>query len=104
MEAQQPEAETLRDLIDRRSDLKALLKHPGWKIIQEYLERNKAWRVQKIISTPLGYEGSDGTWTSERQEYMKGEIAGFEITRVLPESLLGDVETEIAEQENEDAD
>lgn len=104
MEVQQQPEETPQDLREAKSNLTALLKHPGWKLVQDYYEKNSEWRKNKILLTQIGQPDSQNeVWSIEKQEYMKGEVAALMLAAKLPLVLIDTIEhsLHIAKQDEE---
>jgi len=54
-------------------------------------------RYQKVIGLPLEDAGK-----LPQQEYMKGEMAAFELCKQLPAFLVNDIESELEKRKMED--
>lgn len=80
---------------EKRTALIALTKSAGWEILlgiaREQIER----RSQQIIYQPLSE-----SWTSEMQEYAKGECQGMLTLMKIPEVFIEHHEPEAEEIEN----
>ena len=76
-------------------DLRGLLNHPGWDRLGEILEAQAFNRTQQVIKVPL--ETMDGTL---EQEFMKGEISGLELFRLLPSTVIEQLELTVKEKDD----
>ena len=96
--------EELEKLRGKKLMLEALLKSPAWEMVDEALIANVRARRQMEFSDPI--ESLDAAF---RSAGAKGEIAGVQAARLMPQSLLEDVlhdleviNTEFEEEERDE--
>ena len=81
--------------------LRSLAKSQGWEALSEYWERQVTARVGVILQPGLEHNGVN-------KEFLKGEIAGLDLARKMPQLLIDELirlqeENESSQsQENQD--
>lgn len=69
-----------------REQMRALLRTPGWGMLAENAGKQIDSLTKEVMSTPV--KANDMT----HQEFVKGEVYGFRLLLVLPETMLKDAE------------
>lgn len=79
------EVESIKAAEEKNALLRALTAHPGWQILREVAEAQIAMRTNHIVLTQL-----NPNFTSEMQEYAKGEVAGMRTLLAIPAAAFED--------------
>lgn len=92
-------AQDKNQAIDEKNIYSALVVSPGWLRLEEFVRAQVATSIHEVIHTPLH---SDPSVTVERQEYIKGMVAGMLLVIDGPASAIATADSIIDALQTED--